>query len=70
MLPGETRATQAKPEPECPTCHQSLHNQVLRSAGGFYIGTFCRCGPYSRESGYFKTEAQAASALTTGDFRR
>ena len=30
---------------------------------GYYIGTSCNCGPYSRESEYFKTRAEAQAAL-------
>jgi len=34
--------------------------QVLSSGGGYYVGYFCsQCGPISRESGYFKTSAEA-----------
>ncbi len=41
---------------------------VLKSAAGFYIGTFCPVeGPISRESQeYWRTEAQAEKALQTG----
>lgn len=37
-----------------------LELDVLRSGAGYYVGYFCpRCGPFSRESGYFATEAEA-----------
>jgi hypothetical protein len=45
----------------CADCAQVLVPRVLRSGAGFYIGTFCHCGPYSRESPYMsETEARAA----------
>ena len=68
MLPGETIANGAPST--CPECRTELGNQVLRSAAGFYIGTRCECGPYSRESGYYRTEQEAQRALDTGTFVR
>lgn len=51
-------------------CTKKLPLRVLRSAAGFYIGTADdQCGPCSRESSeYFLTEAQAAAALSTGNW--
>ena len=68
MLPGETIVSGAPGT--CPECITELHNQVLRSAAGFYIGTRCECGPYSRESGYYRTEREAQRALDAGIFGR
>jgi hypothetical protein len=68
MLPGETIASGAPST--CPECRTELGNQVLRSAAGFYIGTRCECGPYSRESGYYRTEQEAQRTLDTGTFVR
>ena len=51
MLNGETIASGAPNA--CPDCKTKLKNKVMRSAAGFYIGTQCKCGPYSRESHYF-----------------
>ena len=48
-LPNETIATGA--DPRCPDCQTMPKIIAHRSAAGFYIGTWCRCGPYSRESG-------------------
>lgn len=67
-LPGETIATGASPF--CPDCGHKMPIQVLRSAAGFYIGTECCCGPYSRESGYYATHAEAEAALTTETYYR
>lgn len=68
MIPGETIASGA-PNP-CPTCGEVLHLKVLRSAAGYYIGTMCNCGPYSRESGYYSTKEYAEEALEAGGFER
>jgi hypothetical protein len=68
MLPGETIASGAPDT--CPDCATKPTLQVLRSAAGYYIGTQCECGPYSRESGYFERRDSAETALSTGDFGR
>jgi len=47
---------------QCEECG-TLELQVLRSAAGYYIGTACNCGPYSRESGYFRTHEDAVKVL-------
>ena len=67
-LPGETIATGASPI--CPDCKKEVEFEVLRSAGGFYVGTACQCGPYSRESGYYRTYDEAEQALSTGGYHR
>ena len=52
-------------------CSTLLTLKVLRSAAGYYIGFSCpECGPYSRESGYYRTKGEADSALTDDYFRR
>lgn len=43
---------------------------VHMSAAGYYIGTYCNCGPYSRESGYYRDFDEAQQALISGDFGR
>lgn len=61
-LPGETLSTGAPMT--CPDCGKDVSLlRVLHSAAGYYIGTRCDCGPYSRESGYYKTPKQASDAL-------
>ena len=47
----------------CQDCKTVLNPKVLHSNAGFYIGTLCECGPYSRESGYFKTRKEAEKQL-------
>lgn len=68
MIPDETIASGAPST--CPECQKKLQLQVLRSAAGYYVGTQCNCGPYSRESGYYPTAGAAQSALDTGAFGR
>lgn len=61
-LPGETLSLGAPMT--CPDCGQDVSTlRVLQSAAGYYIGTHCACGPYSRESGYYKTRELAANDL-------
>lgn len=46
---------------------QHLPLQVLRSAAGYYIGTYDDDGPVTRESvEYFRTHQSAQQALGTG----
>jgi len=61
MLPGETIHSGASDT--CPECHTKLVEQVLMSPAGYYIGTRCDCGPYSRESHYYKTREKAQNDL-------
>lgn len=68
MLPGETIASGAPDT--CPECKIKPKLQVLRSGGGYYIGTLCNCGPYSRESGYYSSREAAEGDLAKGTFGR
>jgi hypothetical protein len=68
MIPGETIASGASST--CSECSKKVELEVLRSGAGFYIGTQCECGPYSRESGYYGTREAAAAALQSGNFGR
>ena len=68
MLPGETIASGAPTT--CADCFKDVQNEVLQSAAGYYIGSICECGPYSRESGYYRTEEDAQRALDDGIFNR
>jgi hypothetical protein len=48
----------------CMDCKAHLKIKVCRSAAGYYVGFFCdTCGPYSRESGYYATAAEAQKDL-------
>lgn len=61
MLEGETIATGAPRK--CPDCEVRLKLKILHSNAGYYIGTLCDCGPYSRESGYFRSYKAAREEL-------
>lgn len=54
----------------CGDCGETLVAKVCRSAAGYYVGTWCACGPYSRESGYFRSEEEAKLALEYGGYSR
>jgi hypothetical protein len=68
VLKGETIANGAPKT--CSECQQEPQLGVYMSAAGYYVGTYCGCGPYSRESGYYGSEKEAAAALAMGDFGR
>lgn len=69
-LPGETLALGA--DRVCDRCGVDVLPRlgVYRSGAGWYIGTYCDCGPYTRESGYYPTREAAQSALKTNDYFR
>ena len=67
-LPGETLATGAPPT--CEDCEVAVTPEVQSSAAGYYVGTYCECGPYSRESGYYPTREKAEVVLISGEFGR
>lgn len=60
---GETLLTGAPDV--CLDCQSTISPVcVMRSYAGYYIGTYCpSCGPYSRESGYFKDRKDAQREL-------
>ena len=68
MIPGETIAFGGSPR--CEDCHKMPRIDVYRSAAGFYVGTYCDCGPYSRESDYYPTRELAQAALDSGSYGR
>jgi hypothetical protein len=61
MIPGETIRSGAPRT--CPECGIMPPFGVCHSSAGYYIGTYCECGPYSRETEYFKSEIDAKMAL-------
>lgn len=61
MMQGETIMTGAGKV--CRDCNEFPLWGVYRSAAGYYVGTYCGCGPYSRESGYFQTQESAKVLL-------
>lgn len=65
MLPNETILNGASPV----CCGKKLEFKVLQSAAGYYIGTFCpNCGPYSRETDYYKDRKLAEINLSNNDW--
>lgn len=62
-LPNETDAPDI-----CPGCGKELKLRVLHSGAGYYIGTMCYCGPYSRESGYYENREEAQNEMDSGLF--
>jgi len=67
-LPGETIADGAAPR--CEDCGRMPRLDVYKSGAGFYVGTYCSCGPYTRESGYYSTQELAQTALHSGAYSR
>jgi hypothetical protein len=61
MLKGETLRSGAPKR--CSGCGVVPELQVCKSAAGYYIGTYCECGPYSRESCYYGSEEDAEEEL-------
>ena len=68
MIGAETIATGAAPT--CEDCNHTPELDVWLSPAGYYIGTYCDCGPYSRESAYYTTLQEAKDALVLGEFGR
>ena len=68
MIAGETILSGAPDT--CEDCKVKLELRVLSSPVGYYIGTMCDCGSYSRESDYYRTRELAQKDLDTGNFGR
>ena len=60
VLQGET-IYRGAPD-KCEDCGTKLELQVLLTCG-YYVGTQCQCGPFSRETGYYKTHKEAEQVL-------
>lgn len=67
-LPGETISTGASPR--CEDCHKMPKIDVYSTPAGYYVGTYCDCGPYSRESDYYRDHESAQRALNSGAYGR
>lgn len=75
-LPGEV--TNVQNGMYCPDCKKDKPKErvymplkVLHSPAGYYIGMSCpNCGPYSRESGYYKDRDVAQAAMDNDDYYR
>lgn len=64
MIPGETLLSGAAKT--CSECKVMPVLKIHMSNAGYYIGAYCNCGPYSRESGYFKKYEDAEKAFKEG----
>ena len=60
VLQGET-IYRGAPE-KCEDCGAKLELKVFNTCA-YYVGTYCQCGPYSRETGYFETLHEAEQVL-------
>lgn len=60
VLQGETIYRGASDK--CEDCGIKLELQVLKTYA-YYVGTQCQCGPFSRETGYYKTHKEAEQVL-------
>jgi hypothetical protein len=54
----------------CLDCMQKIQPGVYQSSAGWYVGSYCGCGPYSRESGYYSKRVKAAEAYESGLYGR
>lgn len=52
---------------KCEDCGKQMPLKVMESGAGYYLGRSCSCGPFSRESKYFKTEESAQEYLDSLD---
>ena len=48
---------------KCYDCFEWPKVEVMKTRG-YYVGTVCACGPYSRETEYFKTREEAWAVLS------
>lgn len=62
MMNGETISS-GGPD-TCSDCGITPKLGVYCSGAGYYIGTYCNCGPYSRESDYYRTAAEAEADMS------
>jgi len=47
----------------CDDCGIKVEVRVCSSSAGYYLGTMCQCGPYSREGEYYSTRGEAQADL-------
>jgi hypothetical protein len=66
LSPEFMKALRLRVGSHCDTCDTDLEPQVMSTAGGYYVGTKCKCGPFSRESNYYASEAEAKEVLGDG----
>lgn len=61
MLPGETLQNGA--EEICSLCGCIAEVKPMSSAAGWYLGSACGCGPYTRESVYYPSRERLDIAI-------
>jgi len=62
MIPGECKGLEGH---TC-ECGFKMELEVLSTPAGYYLGYMCdECGPYSRETGYYKTKEEAEEELVS-----
>ena len=61
MFPGETLLNGAPKT--CSSCKREVELEVCRSGAGYYVGSHCNCGPYTRESEYYASYPDAEKDL-------
>ncbi len=55
----------------CDDCETNAVEGVCKSAGGWYIGYSCKCGPFTKESvQYYSTYDQAFKAWVCNTWTR
>jgi hypothetical protein len=52
--------------PYCTHCCNFAKFGIYESGAGFYVGSYCACGPFSRESCYYANETHVKIALSNG----
>lgn len=67
MLPGETLNSGAPKT--CPECGVTVELAPYQSNAGWYLGSYCNCGPYSRESEYYDTREELEEAIKNNRVR-
>jgi hypothetical protein len=66
MTPEFMKALREKVDSHCTKCDTDLVPRIMSAMSGFYVGTSCKCGPYSRESDYYAFRSEAQAVLDDG----
>jgi len=65
-MAGETITLGA--DPTCGNCGEPLDFRVMQTGAGYYVGTICCQGPYSRETRYFASKDEAVLCLVDSEY--
>jgi hypothetical protein len=66
MTPELMKAEREKVGSRCVICDVKLVPRIMSAYSGFYVGTSCKCGPFSRESSYYSFRSEAQAVLDNG----